>query len=156
MLSSGMSPWSASACSVASGIVFTTSGATSRMTYQLSSWAGSLTLVDAKAGAGLAQDPPPVRGQDFLIALVGEPGVGDGGLAAQRRRLRGADLVQPLVHLGVHPRHENEATETIPDRSWPASRACSIPARNASITSSYRAREKISVTLMLIPSARQA
>jgi hypothetical protein len=31
--------------------------------------------------------------------------------------------------------------------------ACSIPARNASITSSYRVSEKISVTLTLIPAA---
>ena len=31
--------------------------------------------------------------------------------------------------------------------------ACSMPARNASITSSYRLSEKISVTLTLMPSA---
>ena len=37
MLSAGMSPWSATAFSVASGIVFTTSGATSPVTYLVSS-----------------------------------------------------------------------------------------------------------------------
>ena len=51
---------------------------------------------------------------------------------------------------------KNEATEYIDDRSWPAAAACSSPVMNASMTSLYRVREKISVTLTLIPSARQA
>ena len=48
------------------------------------------------------------------------------------------------------------ATLAIFVRSCPLALACSIPARNASITCSYRSRAKISVTLTLMPSARVA
>ena len=50
----------------------------------------------------------------------------------------------------------DEATDAIEARSRPARRACSRPSRNAPITSSYLVREKIRVTLTLMPSARQA
>ncbi len=43
-------PWSATARSVCSGIVFTVSGATSSTTYMVSSKAGSFVLVDAHSG----------------------------------------------------------------------------------------------------------
>ena len=46
-----------------------------------------------------------------------------------------ADLLQPLVDLGVHPGHEERRRPSrILDRSWPLALACSRPARNASIT----------------------
>ena len=63
--------------------------------------------------------------------------------AARRPRCRpGRRRTRPPIAIGA--------------RSWPACRARSRPSRKASITSSYRAREKIRVTLMLMPSARQA
>ena len=51
---------------------------------------------------------------------------------------------------------KNDATEPMVDRSCPFALACSIPARNASITCSYRSRPKMSVTFTLIPWARVA
>ena len=57
-------------------------------------------------GARCCQRLPPIGGDRFLVALVGEPGVGDGGLAAQRGGPAGADLVQAPAHLGVHAGHE--------------------------------------------------
>ncbi len=52
----------------------------------------------------------------MLVCLVGQPRVGDRRLAAQRQRLFGADRVEPLVDLGVHPadeerRHRPDAGE---------------------------------------------
>ena len=50
-----ISPWSATASSVFSGMVFTVPGATSSVTYMVSGYAGSLTPVDAHRGRwGLA------------------------------------------------------------------------------------------------------
>ena len=64
-------------------------------------------------------------------------------------------ILSSLLSTSVSTRlTKNDATDAIEDRSWPASAACSIPAKYASMTSPYRSREKISVTLMLIPSAR--
>ncbi len=51
---------------------------------------------------------------------------------------------------------KNDATEAILARSWPLALACSRPAKNASMTSPYRSREKISVTFTLMPSASTA
>ena len=48
---------------------------------------------------------------------------------------------------------KNEATEAILVMSCPFAAACSSPAMNASMTSPYRASEKISVTLTLMPCA---
>ena len=59
-----------------------------------------------RPGSGPLQRPPPSGRDGLLVTLVGEPGVGDGGLAAQRGGLRRADLVQPPVDLGVHAGHE--------------------------------------------------
>ena len=52
-------------------------------------------------GAGLAEGGEAVAAEDLLVRRVGEPGVGDRGLAAERVGLVGADLVEPLVDLGV-------------------------------------------------------
>ena len=46
------------------------------------------------------------------------------------------------------------ATEWTSDRGTPSSSARSRPARYAAMTSRYRSTEKMSVTLMSIPSAR--
>ena len=59
-----------------------------------------------RPGARRLERLPPAGGDRFLVALVGEPGVGDRGLAAQCGRLPGAELVQPPVDLGVDPGHE--------------------------------------------------
>ena len=59
-----------------------------------------------RPGSGPLQQPPPSGRDGLLATLVGEPGLGDGGLAAQRGGLRRADLVQPTVDLGVHAGHE--------------------------------------------------
>ena len=63
-------------------------GATSSSTYRVSLYAGSFTPVEAHSGRCLlAPAPAPgrpsaSRGEDLLVRLVGEAGVGDGGLAA--------------------------------------------------------------------------
>ena len=59
-----------------------------------------------RPGPGPLQRFPPLRGRGVLVALVGQPGVGDRGLAAHRGRPVGADLVQAPVHFGVHPGYE--------------------------------------------------
>src|SRR6266545_4267234 len=51
---------------------------------------------------------------------------------------------------------KNDATEAISDRSYPFALACSMPARKASITSSYRCSPKVRVTLTLMPAASVA
>ena len=51
---------------------------------------------------------------------------------------------------------KNDATEASVEMSRPAASAPSSPAMYASMTWPYRSREKISVTLTLIPSATQA
>ena len=45
-------------------------------------------------------------GDHLLVRRVGQPGVGDRGLAAQGQRLVGADRLEPLVDLGVDPGDE--------------------------------------------------
>ncbi len=50
IVSPRISPWSATAWMVASGMVFTVSLATSSTTYMVSGNEGSLTLVDAHSG----------------------------------------------------------------------------------------------------------
>ena len=73
--------------------------------------AGSFTPVDAQSGRWVLA---PAAASAFqrsledhvLVVLVGQPGVGDGGLAAQRLGLLRADLVEPLVDLGVDPGDE--------------------------------------------------
>ena len=64
---------------------------------------------------------PPARSDDASRSCVGQPGVGEAGLAAQRLRLRGAELVQPVVDLGVHPadkegRHRTDLGQVVPGR----------------------------------------
>ncbi len=50
-------------------------------------------------GPGRGQLVPAVAGEELLVGLVGEPGVGDPGLAEEV--VGGAGLVQPVVDLGV-------------------------------------------------------
>ena len=57
-------------------------------------------------GALGGQRRPPVAGEGLLVGLVGQPGVGDRGLALQRLRLGRADRLESLVDLGVHPGDE--------------------------------------------------
>src|SRR4051794_35813000 len=59
-----------------------------------------------RRGALGGQRLPARPGEDLLVRGVGEPRVRDRGLAAQRQRLVGADLLQPLVDLGVDPGDE--------------------------------------------------
>src|SRR5690349_19557684 len=87
---------------------------------------------------------------------VGDPGVRDPRGAAERRGLRNADLLQPPVDLGVDTADEEGSHRPDPADLVAARCAASSPSRNASRTSSYRAKEKIRVTFTLIPSARQA
>ncbi len=44
--------------------------------------------------------------EDLLIGVIRELRVGDGGLPARLEGLAAADRVERLVHLGVHPAHE--------------------------------------------------
>src|SRR5215469_3464918 len=53
------------------------------------------------AGALRRERRPARRGQPLLVQLVGQPRVRDRGLALQRVSFRRADLLQPLVDLGV-------------------------------------------------------
>ena len=121
-----MTPWSATASMVFSGIVLTVFGATSSVTYRVSEYAGFLTPVDAHSGRW-TRAPSALSGcvtlaadKDLLVGRIGEAGVGHTGLAAQRERLVGADLLQPLS-ISVSTRDtKNDATEWIFDTSWPA------------------------------------
>ena len=54
----------------------------------------------------LERTEPVALFEHLLIGGVGQPGVRDAGLAAERERFVAADLLQPGVDLGVHPRHE--------------------------------------------------
>ncbi len=54
------------------------------------------------SGAGRLERLPALAGEELLEGVVGQPGVGDAGLAAQGERLVGADRLEPLVDLGVH------------------------------------------------------
>ena len=49
---------------------------------------------------------PPRAGDDFLISLVGQAGVGDSRLPLEPGGLAGRDPVEPGVDLGVHPGDE--------------------------------------------------
>ena len=55
---------------------------------------------------------PAFPGEPLLEELIGKPGVRDGRLAAQRRRLRGTLLVQPGIDLGIHPADEERRHRT--------------------------------------------
>jgi hypothetical protein len=111
---------------VASGMVFTVSEATSPVTYMVSGNAGSFVDVEAHRGPlgprpGIPQCVPPFPGEPLLEQLIGQPRVGDGRLAAQRRRLAGAQLVQPGVDFHVHPadeegRHRADLGQVAPSR----------------------------------------
>ena len=106
-----ITPWSATASMVFSGAVFTVFGGD-----QLDHVTGVVVRRVLDPGrrpqrsllvrTGRRQRVPALAGELLLVELVGQPGVGDRRLAAQRRRLRGAEGVQPLVDLGVHPGHE--------------------------------------------------
>ena len=52
------------------------------------------------------QRRPPVPGEGLLVGLVGQPGVGDRGLAPECLRFGRADRLESLVNLGVHPGDE--------------------------------------------------
>ena len=57
-------------------------------------------------GAVVGEVLPAGRAEDLLVGLVGQSGVGQPGLAAQRQSVIGADRVQLLVDLAVHPGDE--------------------------------------------------
>ena len=69
----------------------------------------------------------------------------------------GVPILSSLPSTSVSTRlTKKDATEASVEMSRPAAAACSRPAMNASMTWPYRSREKISVTLTLMPSARAA
>ena len=61
------------------------------------------SLLVRPGGLSAAQS---LAGELLLVQLVRQPGVGDRRLALERLGLGGADRVQPLVDLGVHPGDE--------------------------------------------------
>ena len=103
--------WSAVACSVASGIVFTVPGRgqfghVHRVGEGRVLGAGRRPQRTLRPGAAGGQRLP-ARGRGLLLEqLVREPRVGERGLAAQRLRLWRAELVEPAVDLGVDPADE--------------------------------------------------
>jgi hypothetical protein len=114
--------------------------------------------VDAHSGRcgtypGGLEGLPARSGEHSLVELVGELGVGDGRLAAQGLGLIRADLLETLVDSVSIRDTKNDATDAIRVTSCPFALACSMPARNASMTCSYRSRPKMSVTFTLMPSA---
>ena len=133
-VSPAISPWSAVASIVASGIVLTVSGATSSSTYIVSGRLGSLTDVDAHSGrclwapaASSAVQRSDAKTSSY--ASVGQPGVGDRGLAPQRLRLVASPIASSRLSTSVSMRlTKNDATERIVDEvdaRWPC--ACSRP-----------------------------
>ena len=97
--------------------------------------------VDAHSGrctfAPLAASAlPAVGGELLLVQLVGEPRVGDRGLALERQGLRRADLrpaaCRPRCPPGTRRRTPPSA---IVEMSCPFAAACSRPAMKASMTS---------------------
>jgi hypothetical protein len=72
---------------------------------------------------------PPVGGEHPLVALVGQPGVGDRGRAAQRLR-SGVPILSSRASISASTRlTKNDATDSMRDRSRPACRARSSPSR---------------------------
>src|SRR4029450_7814932 len=115
MVSLRTSPWSSNAKMTGSGMVLTVPGAIRSSTYMTSRYSGFFVEVDAhsgRCGCAPASAPaagrgvPAAGGQALGLRLVREPGIGDRGLALQRLGLVAADLVEPLVDLGVHARDE--------------------------------------------------
>ena len=101
---------------------------------------GSLTPVEAHSGrcgvrAGRRQRLPAVGGEDLLVELVGQPRVGDRGLALAApwpRRCRSCRAAcRPRCRRG---RRRTTRPTRCCDRSWPWPCACSRPSRKASMT----------------------
>ena len=83
-----------------------------------------------RVGAGVRELLPAVARDDLLVRRVGEPGVGDRRLAAQRQWPRRVPIASSRLSTSVSTRDtKNDATDWIRLRSRPASRAASRPDR---------------------------
>ena len=82
-----------------------------------------------RVGAERGQLLPSLAGDDFLIGLVGQPGVGDSRLSLELRGLAVAYLVEPASTSVSTREMKKEATERMAARSRPAAAACSRPPR---------------------------
>ena len=120
---------------VFSGIVLTVSSTTRSSTYMRVVVVGVLDAGGGPqrplpAGAVGLEGRPALAGEELLVGLVGQPGVGDAGLALERRvGARPEVVASSRLSISVSTREtKNDATEWIVERSWPFSRAFSRPA----------------------------